>query len=59
MGLFRQFTYKKFGILPFDASAAAEVNKAVYHSYIKNGFITINSHNSSSNSREISKLALS
>ncbi len=35
MRLFRQFTYKKFGILPFDASAAAEVNQAVYHSYIK------------------------
>jgi AraC-like DNA-binding protein len=35
MSLFRQFTYKKFGILPFDVSAAAEVNQAVYHSYIK------------------------
>ena len=35
MNLFRQFTYKKFGILPFDVSAAAEVNQAVYHPYIK------------------------
>lgn len=35
MGFFRQFTYKKFGILPFEGLAAAEVNQAGYHPYIK------------------------
>ena len=35
MSLFRQFSYKKFGILPFDSSEAGEVNQAIYHSYIK------------------------
>ena len=35
MTLFRQFTYKKFGILPFDTSTAEEVNQAAYQPYIK------------------------
>jgi len=35
MTLFKQFTYKKFGVLPFEASTAIEVNQPVYHPYIK------------------------
>ena len=44
MTLFRQFTYKKFGILPFDHAASAQVNEAVYHPYIKILFLKKGSH---------------
>lgn len=35
MTLFRQFTYKKFGVLPFGTSTAGAINQPVYHPYIK------------------------
>jgi hypothetical protein len=34
MTLFRQFVYKKFGILPFE-TLAGEVNQEAYHPYIR------------------------
>jgi AraC-like DNA-binding protein len=44
MTLFRQFTYKKFGILPFDPGASAQAHEAVYHPYIKILFLKKESH---------------
>jgi hypothetical protein len=35
MPLFKQFTYKKFGILPFEDSTSGEINQSVFHPYIK------------------------
>jgi len=35
MSHFRQFIYKKFGVLPFDAAAVGEVNQPAYDPFIK------------------------
>jgi hypothetical protein len=35
MPLFKQFTYKKFGILPFEVLTAGEINQSVFHPFIK------------------------
>ena len=37
--LFRQFSYKQFGILPFDAADSMQANDAVYQPYIKMLFL--------------------
>jgi hypothetical protein len=44
MTLFRQFVYKKFGILPFEAPTADQVEQSVYHPYIKILFLKKGSH---------------
>ncbi|THU40563.1 helix-turn-helix domain-containing protein [Niastella caeni] len=42
--LFRQFIYKKFGILPFETNVAGQVNHAEYHPYIKILFLKKDGH---------------
>ncbi|OQP63388.1 AraC family transcriptional regulator [Niastella vici] len=44
MSLFRQFTYKKFGVLPFDAPVAEQVNQQEFDPYIKILFLKKGSH---------------
>src|SRR5689334_12362331 len=44
MMLFRQFTYKQFGILPFNEADSAKANDAVYQPYIKMLFLKKGSH---------------
>jgi AraC-like DNA-binding protein len=44
MTLFRQFVYKQFGILPFEAPTADQVEQSVYHPYIKILFLKKGSH---------------
>src|SRR5690242_4448026 len=44
MTLFRQFVYKKFGVLPFEAPAAGLVDQEAYHPFIKILFLQKGSH---------------